>query len=50
MAVTDFAYSAAAGGRLVSVRSPLAADAVAATGVIGRIDDSTVLTQVVYCA
>jgi RHS repeat-associated protein len=45
--VTDFAYPTAAGGRLASVRSPLAADAVAAP-ITNRANDATVLTEMAY--
>ena len=43
--MTDFAYS---GGHLVSVRTPLAADAVAVSGTTGRADDATVRTVLGY--
>ncbi|HEX2046186.1 MAG TPA: hypothetical protein VHF27_00375 [Acidimicrobiales bacterium] len=44
--LTDFGYSAASGGRLDSVRSPLANDAVAPapTGVTGRVNDASMQT------
>ena len=45
--VTDFAY---AGGRLIKMRDPLAADAVAATSTTGVPDDDTSRTLIDYDA